>query len=141
MTTALGIANYVLGTAFLLLGTNAVVNPKDEYARFGLPLEPRTSSSSEKPANRYRPGEDGGVSSWIYLKAIREASYGLTLIGLQYTGNEEGLNVVLAVTSAVALGDGFLVRACGGKYRHKMFAHWGASVFLAGLVWWRMRVL
>ncbi|RAL03350.1 DUF4267 domain-containing protein [Aspergillus ibericus CBS 121593] len=70
---------YILGTLCLALGINAIGRPASEYPWFGLPFE---SAAVSTHTNTSPPS--GAVSPLMYLKGIRETSYGLALIALQY---------------------------------------------------------
>ncbi|RDW70675.1 DUF4267 domain-containing protein [Aspergillus mulundensis] len=89
---------YTLGVLSIGLGANSFLRPSEEYERFGLP-------------------RDSPASPLMYIKAIRESTYGVALIALQYQGHEDALTTVAAVVSLAALADGFLVRAHGGTLR------------------------
>lgn len=151
------IHSYVFGTVSVGLGLHALLRPRQEYTRFGLPLEPSgpsptntspiskdtTGSSSGSSgdagqASLSLSGEDGSASPLMYLKSTREASYGLALIALQYQGNSAGVTVVAGTMALAALGDGLVVWFHGGKrFRAKAWGHWGAAVGLGSWAVWR----
>lgn len=75
----------------------------------------------------------------MQLKGIREVTYGLALIGLQYAEQSDAITILAAVLSLAGLGDGFVVWAYGGeKLKKKAFGHWIAFVGFAGWAWWRV---
>lgn len=139
---------YAVGAGCLALGLHASLRPRHEYPRFGLRFEstraphPREKATIATPANDDDDDDEqsgaGSVSPLIYLKAIREASYGVALIALQYQGNAAGVTTMTAVFALVALGDGAVVWWCGGKaLRHKAWGHWVGGLGLAGWAGWR----
>jgi hypothetical protein len=120
----------------LALGINTFLRPSHEYPRFGLPLE--LSASLQGRDNRHENDPKGTISPLIYLKGIRESTYGLALIVLQYQGYNEAVTSLLAVLSLAGLGDGFIVWKYGGdRLRMKALGHWVTFVGLAGWSWWR----
>lgn len=122
---------YIVGTLCVALGLNCFLRPFNEYPRFGLPLEasPATSTANSKPS--------GSISPLVYLKGIREASYGLALMVLQYQGQEQAVTSVLAIMSLAGLVDGFVVWNHGGELKTKAVGHWASFVGLLGWAWWR----
>lgn len=133
---------YAIGAVGIGLGLHACLRPRQEYPRFGLRLEsaqpphPREKASIATP-EKSNP-DAGSVSPLIYLKAIRESSYGLALIGLQLQDNAAGVTTVAACVALAALGDGFVVWYHGGREaRRKAWGHWAAFVGLAGWTGWR----
>ncbi|KAI3396966.1 hypothetical protein diail_11366 [Diaporthe ilicicola] len=118
---------YILGIGLLLLGLHAFIRPRQEYPRFGLPLEhaqPGSKAQSHSPL--------------VFLKGIREATYGLALVVLQYQGNVGAVTTFAAILALAALGDGFVVWLNGGReLRRKAFGHWFAFVLLGGWAAWR----
>lgn len=132
---------YALGAVGIGLGFHACLRPREEYHRFGLRLESAQPPHLREKALIATPDtnpESGSVSPLIYLKAIRESTFGLALIGLQYQGNAAGVTTVAAVLALAALGDGFVVWYHGGKeLRRKAWRHWAAFVGLAGWAGWR----
>ncbi|OJI96544.1 hypothetical protein ASPVEDRAFT_78310 [Aspergillus versicolor CBS 583.65] len=107
---------YAFGAVLLGIGAHSFLRPTKEYERFGIPRHP---------------------SPLIYVKAIRESTYGLAAIALQYQGHDDALTTVVAVTSLAGLADGFLIRAHGGPLKSKAFGHWAFFVITAGWAWWR----
>ncbi|KAL4877030.1 hypothetical protein BJY04DRAFT_222529 [Aspergillus karnatakaensis] len=91
---------YLIGTLCLALGVNGLFRPEEEYPRFGLPLEPPAPASTGTTITSASPNASrrtrssltstgngtGTVSPLIYLKSIREITYGLALVALQYPG-------------------------------------------------------
>lgn len=122
---------YFLGTGMLALGLHCFLRPRQEYPRFGLPLEhaqPNAKAQSHSPL--------------IFLKGTREATYGLALILLQYQGNVNGVTTMVGVISLAGLADGFIVWFNGGQeFRHKTFGHWFAFVGLGCWAAWRAHKL
>jgi hypothetical protein len=107
---------YSLGALLLAIGVHSFLRPSEEYERFGLPRE---------------------SSPLMYLKAVRESTYGLAFIALQHQGHDAALTTVAAVISLAGLADGFVIRAHGGTLKGKAFRHWGFFVVVAGWAWWR----
>ncbi|OKL62559.1 hypothetical protein UA08_02946 [Talaromyces atroroseus] len=121
---------YIAGTLCLALGLNSFLRPTHEYPRFGLPLETQTGTPS--PSSK----TNGSISPLVYIKAIRETTYGLALIVLQYQGQEQAVTSLLAVLSLAGLGDGFVVWNYG-QLKTKALGHWVAFVGFLGWAWWR----
>ncbi|OOF94010.1 hypothetical protein ASPCADRAFT_209253 [Aspergillus carbonarius ITEM 5010] len=133
MTTFSPVPAYVLGTLILALGIHAIARPGPEYPRFGLPFE-----SAAAVSTRTKHPPPGAVSPLMYLKGIRESSYGLALIALQYQGQDTALTTFAAILALTALADGLLVWTHGGDtLKMKAFGHWVTFVGLAGWSWWR----
>lgn len=133
---------YALGTVCIGLGLHACLRPRQEYPRFGLLLEPAQSPHPREKASIATPAptnpEPGFVSPLIHLKTIRESTYGLAFIGLQYQGNAAGVTTLAAVVALAALGDGFVVWYHGPEeLRSKAWGHWAVFVGLAGWAGWR----
>lgn len=125
---------YLLGSLSLAIGLNSFIRPCGECERFGLPLEPTPSTTSPQ----IKPSKIGAPPALIYLKGIREITYGLALIALQYYGQETAVTIVAAIFSLAGLGDGFMVWNYGGStLKRKAFGHWMAWVVFAGWSWWR----
>ncbi|CAM1507155.1 Fc.00g067960.m01.CDS01 [Cosmosporella sp. VM-42] len=119
---------YVLGVGSILLGLHAYISPTSEYPRFGLPLEHSANT-----------GDEGYASPLMYLKAIREATYGLALVALQYQGYDGAVTTLAAVLSLAGLGDGFVVWNFGGEeLRVKAWGHW--APFVVFVIWAKARV-
>ncbi|KAI4866728.1 hypothetical protein F4820DRAFT_241073 [Hypoxylon rubiginosum] len=126
---------YVLGAGSILIGLHCFLRPREEYGRFGLPLEPapRHQKDGTTPTDTA-----GRASPLMHLKGIREITYGLALGTLQYLGQEDALTAMVGIVSLAGLGDGIIVWLNSGpELRHKAFGHWGAFVALAGWSWWR----
>ncbi|KAI1082898.1 hypothetical protein F5B20DRAFT_488754 [Whalleya microplaca] len=148
MAPAPPIPTYALGTLCLGLGLHSFLAPKREYARFGLPLE-QTSKPHRRPSSSARKAggvatavsENGAVSPLVYLKAVREVTYGLSLILLQYAGaSDAAVTITTAVISLAGLGDGLVVWAYGGADgRKRAWGHWAAFLGLSGWAWWRAK--
>lgn len=126
---------YFVGFGSLGLALHAFLRPREEYPRFGLPLEPGRNDKAELAAG---VPTSSPVSPFIHVKGLRELSYGLILIALQYQGNVAGITTVLGVTALVAVGDGLVVWFHGGKEtRHKAAGHWVGSIGLGSWAAWR----
>lgn len=129
---------YLLGALCLALGLNSALRPSNEYPRFGLPFESKPS----KPSTRASPGQSNassGVSPLIYLKGIRESSYGLALIALQYQGQDVAVTTIAAICALAGLGDALVVWNFGGDDRKKKaLGHGLAFVGFGGWVLWRI---
>lgn len=128
---------YFVGLGSLGLALHAFLRPRDEYPRFGLPLAPaRDANTKAGPAGQVPA--PGPVSPFIYVKGLRELSYGLLLIALQRQGDVAGVTTVLGVAAAVALGDGLVVWFHGGgELRHRAAGHWGGCLLLGSWAAWR----
>ncbi|KAH8899832.1 hypothetical protein GQ53DRAFT_202917 [Thozetella sp. PMI_491] len=132
MTSFSPLPTYAVGGLSLGLALHGLIFPRAEYRRFGLPLERPKGA----PVKGQEP--EGIVSPLIQLKGLRELAFGLSLIALQYQGNDAAVTTVLAVISTSGLGDGIIVWAYGGdEFRSKVFGHWGAFVVLLGWACWR----
>lgn len=130
----MAIPTYIAGTACVALGLNSFLRPVHEYPRFGLPLESLPPDPSPTPASQPK----GLVSPLIYIKALRESTYGLALIALQYQGLEQAVITMLGIMSLAALGDGFLVWQYGANgLKMKALGHWATFAALLGWAWWR----
>ncbi|GKZ29765.1 hypothetical protein AbraIFM66950_006395 [Aspergillus brasiliensis] len=137
MATFSPIPAYVLGTLTLALGCHALARPGPEYPRFGLPFESAAASSAFSHGNKRTP-PPGAVSPLMYIKGIRETSYGLTLLALQYCGQETAVTIFAGVCALVGLADGFVVWANGGEaLKSKAFGHWITCLAFGGWAWWR----
>ncbi|KAF3058528.1 hypothetical protein GL218_05926 [Daldinia childiae] len=122
---------YVIGTGSVFLGIHCFLRPEIEYRRFGLPLEPAQRRKHNTVDEEY-------ASPVIYLKGIREITYGLALGALQYHGYDDAVTIMTGVMSLAGLGDGIVVWFYGGdESRRKVFGHWGAFAALAGWSLWR----
>jgi hypothetical protein len=158
------IHSYALGAASVGLGLHAFFRPRQEYARFGLPLEPSpppavitTTTTTTHPGPTVKDttdvqatGEGGGSASpLIYLKGVREVTYGVALMTLQHQDNAAGVTTVAGVMALAAVGDGLLVwfygGGLGGRSRSrsrgnnetKAWGHWAAAVGLGSWTAWR----
>ncbi|KAJ0418186.1 hypothetical protein BJY00DRAFT_288404 [Aspergillus carlsbadensis] len=152
MATLSSVPTYCIGTLCLALGVNGLFRPEAEYPRFGLPLEPPAPAPASTTATASNPGRGtstrpsptensvGTVSPLIYLKSIREITYGLALVALQYQGEERAITTLAAVISLAGLGDGFVVWAFGGERKKTALNHWGTFVALLGWAVWRRSV-
>jgi hypothetical protein len=129
------IPSYVLGVGSIGLGLNAFFNPRGEYGRFGLPLEsPKSVSANDNDAH-----QPGYASPLIYLKSIREITYGLALIAFQLQDNTEAVTTFAGVVSLAGLFDGVLVRAHGGPFKFKQWGHFFAFAGIAAWSLWRFK--
>jgi hypothetical protein len=153
MATFSPLPAYCIGTLCLALGVNGLFRPEAEYPRFGLPLEPpaltnttttassgRSASAHPSPSPRPTGASTGTVSPLIYLKSIREITYGLALVALQYQGEERAITTLAAMISLAGLGDGFVVWNFGGERKGTALNHWGTFVGLLGWAAWRSSV-
>lgn len=131
MSTFAPLPSYLLGTLVLFLGLYVLVRPAEEYRRFGLPLEPI--------ATRINPnGKPLTISPFVYLKGIREITYGLAVMALQWWEQEKAVTLILGLLSLAALGDGMVVWVHGGtSLQRKAFRHWTMFLGLAVCCWWR----
>lgn len=147
------INSYVLGAASVGLGLHAFLRPREETTRFGLPLEAPSTTRKPGPSSKEttgaraidRPaGEDGSASPLIYIKGIREVSYGVALVALQYQGNVAGITTVAGVLALTGLGDGIVIWSHAGREgtkatvkNTKAWGHWGAALGLGCWAAWR----
>lgn len=129
---------YILGAACIALGLHCFISPRAEYGRFGLPLESPLPGPGRSDQRRLHPASS--ASPLVYLKGIREITYGLALIALQYQGNNAGVTIVSAILSLAGLGDGVVVWLYGGSgLRNKAFGHWATFVGFTSWAAWRSR--
>lgn len=118
---------YVLGTGMLLIALNCFLRPRQEYRRFGLPLE-----------HAHPNAKTGSHSPLMYLKGSRELTYGLALIVLQYQGNVNAVTTIAAIISLAGLADGLVVWFNSGQeLKHKTFGHLSAFVLVGSWAAWR----
>ncbi|OTB15178.1 hypothetical protein K445DRAFT_23189 [Daldinia sp. EC12] len=123
---------YIIGAGCVFLGIHCFLSPEVEYRRFGLPLEPGLHQKHKTARKEY-------ASPVIYLKGIRETTYGLALGAMQYHGYDNAVTIMTAVMSLAGLGDGIIVWFYGGgKAKRKALGHWGAFALLFGWSLWRM---
>ncbi|KAJ0115200.1 hypothetical protein J7T55_001610 [Diaporthe amygdali] len=118
---------YILGGGLILLGLHAFIRPRQEYKRFGLPLEhAQPNAKTEKH------------SPLMFLKGTREVTYGLALVALQYQGNVGAVTAFVVVLALAGLADGFVVWLHGGQeLKRKALGHWFAFVVLGSWAAWR----
>ncbi|KAL4935596.1 hypothetical protein BDV06DRAFT_206705, partial [Aspergillus oleicola] len=142
MSTFSSLPTYLIGALCLALGISGFIRPETEYPRFGLPLEPPASTTPSTPTTSTNniERERGTVSPLIYIKSIREITYGLALIFLQYQGQEKAITTLAGIFSLAGLGDGFVVWIFGGEEKWTAFNHWGTFVGLLGWAVWRGRI-
>ncbi|RGP75032.1 hypothetical protein FLONG3_5868 [Fusarium longipes] len=127
MTTFSCIPSHVLGAACVGRGIMALFSPRAEYGHMGILLEPGKI-----------PSEAGSVSPLMYFKAIREISYGATLMALQWQGSESAVTTFSAILSIVRISDGLVVWVHGGdELRYKAAGHWITALGFLGWVIWR----
>lgn len=140
------INSYAVGAVGLGLGLHALLRPRQEYRRFGLPLElegaPRAAQGPNKDMDRDRDRDAATVatvSPLIYVKAVREITYGLALIGLEYQGDKRGATTLIGIMALAGLGDGLIVWFHGGdELRWKAVGHWAvAGLGLGSWAAWR----
>ena len=123
---------YLVGTAFLGVGLMAFADPSGAYKQFGIPLSP---SLPEKT----HPAAYGAVSPFLYAKAARDITFGLTYFLLQYTRNARGVTAFSMAAAVTGCVDGWIAWAYGGELRGTAWNHWtGTAVFTA---WVAMRLL
>lgn len=133
-TTFVPLPSYLLGALVLLLGLYVLLRPAEEYSRFGLPHEPTAIQSNPDG----KPPSGVAISPFVYLKGLREITYGLALMALQWWGQDTAVTILLGVLSLAALGDGLVVWIHGGKtLQRRAFRHWTMFLGLAGWCWWR----
>ncbi|KAF7553543.1 hypothetical protein G7Z17_g3570 [Cylindrodendrum hubeiense] len=114
---------YMVGFPLVFTGLFALRNPLAAHSLFGVP-------SPSPPATTTK------ISPFVYAKAVRDVALGLTCLGLQSQGNENGVTAILAGAMFVGLGDGWIVWCFGGEeLRRKAWGHWVPTVVvLAPLV-------
>lgn len=138
MATFSPIPSYLLGTLCLALGLNSILRPSNEYPRFGIPFETSTSRKPSKPSSTNSASADC-ISPLIHLKGIRETSYGLALIALQYQGQEVAVTTIAAICAFAGLGDSLVVWKYGNEeYRSKAMGHLLAFLGFGGWAIWRV---
>jgi Domain of unknown function (DUF4267) len=132
---------YMLGAMCITLGLHSFLCPFAEYPRFGLPLEasptPPTPTSIPAPNYKPEPTPNSTISPLIYLKSIRETTYGMAMIALQYQGQEQALTTMIAIISLAGLVDGFVVFNYGRDMRIKALGHWAFFFGFSWWAWWR----
>lgn len=129
MSASNQMVTYFFGTSALLIALHCFLRPRQEYGRFGLPLE---SAQPNAKTQRHSP--------FVFIKGSREVTYGLTLIVLQYQGKVDAITTFAAIISLAALVDGLVVWFNGGQeFKHKAFGHLFAFVVIVGWVAWRTR--
>ncbi|KAF4960662.1 hypothetical protein FGADI_831 [Fusarium gaditjirri] len=127
MTTFSSVPSYIFGGACVSRGIMTLLSPRKEYGHVGLLLEPGKTNT-----------EGGFISPLMYFKGLREISYGLTLMALQYQGNESAVTTFSAILSFVRLGDGLVVWMNGGdELKFKAAGHWITGLGFVGWVVWR----
>lgn len=110
----------------------ATFTPRGEYGRVGLRLEGHDSHGKEEGT--------GTVSPLMYFKALREVSYGATLVALQYQGNERAVTTFAAILAVVRVGDGTVIWLNGGEeLKWNAVGHWITGVGFFAWVLWRSR--
>ncbi|KAI9042034.1 DUF4267 domain-containing protein [Aspergillus affinis] len=139
------IPSYLLGALCLALGLNSILRPSNEYPRFGLPFESGpvgANARKVKPSKPTQPtgANDACVSPLIHLKGIRETSYGLALIALQYQGQDVAVTTIAAICALAGLGDGVVVWKYGEEELRvkKALGHWMAFLGFGGWALWRV---
>lgn len=123
--------SYILGTACIIRSLMATFSPRAEYGHVGLPLE-----GSDDQERKKRLG-GGSVSPLMYFKAIREFSYGATLVLLEYEGLERAVTTFAAVLAVVRLVDGWIVWEFGEEEKKRAWGHWITGLGFVGWVGWR----
>ncbi|KAH8169632.1 hypothetical protein LIA77_10176 [Sarocladium implicatum] len=132
---------YLVGTACIGRGVFAILTPRSEYGRIGLPLEASSqSASSSSPQSSSSSSAAGLVSPLIFFKGIREVSYGLTILLLQHQGEDKALNTFASVLALARFADGVVVWWRGGKdLRYKAVGHVLTGAMMVFWVWQRGR--
>lgn len=126
---------YVVGLGLHAMGLHALLRPRQEYARLGLHLESAQPHQKDHQGAEISKQSAVDVSPLIYIKGIRDVTYGLALVGLQYQGNAAGVTTVTAVVALAALGDGLVIWFRGRRDgRRKAVEHW--AVGFLGLGSW-----
>lgn len=135
---------YVVGLGLHALGLHALLRPRQEYARLGLPLlesaQPQSHKHLQGTTDIPEESPDTAVSPLIYIKGVRDVTYGLALVGLQHQGDAGGVTTVAAAVALAALGDGLVLwlstcRGAGRRRRRRVAVqHW--VVGLLGLGSW-----
>jgi hypothetical protein len=121
MSTFSPVPAYLAGALCISLGVNGMVHPEADSPRFGLPLDGAS--------------ETGTVSPLIYVKGMRETTYGFVLVALHTRTKKQPITTVAAVISLVGLSDGLVVWRYGGNRRTKAWNHWGAFLIFAAWSW------
>ena len=144
MTTYSPIPAYLLGTACIGRGVMAILAPRDEYAHMGLSLEPAHApvnhTTSTKPDSSFSTTSLGSVSPLMYIKGIREITFGLTLNVLQHQGQHVAVTLFASILCFTRLADGAVVWLRGGReLRYRAWGHWltgvGMGVLVLGRTW------
>ncbi|KAI1659580.1 hypothetical protein F4813DRAFT_387687 [Daldinia decipiens] len=131
-------SSYILGTACFARGLMTIFSPEKEYNNIGLPFDIQDEGPS--PTDQYDVSGISFTSPLMYFKGIREISYGLTLVALEWQGNAAAVTTFAAVLSLVRFGDGLVVWLNGGeKLKFKAMGHWITGVSFLGWVIRRWR--
>lgn len=134
-----GFPIYLLGTAFLGLGVSGLAQPESQYPTFGIPL-PALPPTPPDVATDEQTDRRAAASPFVKAKSIRDLSYGLFLISLQFQGQNKAVNTLLANMVIVGAVDGAIVWVFGGADRgEKAWGHWGGSIALAA--WTLTRIM
>lgn len=127
---------YLVGTACIGRGVFAILTPRSEYGRIGLPLEAASSTSTSPSSSSV--SSSGLVSPLIFFKGIREVSYGLTILLLQHQGLDKALNTFASVLALARCADGAVVWWNGGKeLRYRAVGHVLTGAMMVFWVWQR----
>ncbi|KAJ5713531.1 uncharacterized protein N7483_010712 [Penicillium malachiteum] len=95
--------------------------------------DPTTSSNLKE-----KPSRLGTASPFIYLKGIREITWGLNFLALQYYQQDFAITIFAGVVSLAELGDGWTVWANGGeRLKMKAFGHLAVDLGTAAWFLWR----
>ncbi|KAI1469388.1 uncharacterized protein F4812DRAFT_327601 [Daldinia caldariorum] len=128
------LSSYILGAACFARGFMAIFSPEAEYNNVGLPIDIDTKG----PSLTDQDGDDDEsitsfTSPLMYFKGIREISYGMTLIALEWQGNTAAVTTFAAVLSLVRFGDGLVVWLSGcEKLKFKALGHWITGLSFLG---------
>ncbi|KAK6953485.1 hypothetical protein Daesc_005790 [Daldinia eschscholtzii] len=138
MAAASPLSSYILGTACFARGLMAIFSPEAEYNNVGLPSDIDTEDPPLK--NQHDESSTIFTSPLMYFQGIREMSYGLTLVALEWQGNATAVTTFAAVLSLVRFGDGLVVWFNGGdKLKYKAIGHWVTGLSFLGWVARRWR--
>ncbi|KAI1808631.1 hypothetical protein F4811DRAFT_500145 [Daldinia bambusicola] len=128
------LSSYILGTACFARGLMAIFSPEAEYNNVGLPVD--VDTKDPPPTDRSDDDDESSTiftSPLMYFKGIREISYGITLMALEWQGNTAAVTTFAAVLSLVRFGDGLVIWLNGGeKLKFKALGHWITGLSFLG---------
>lgn len=133
----MALTSYFLGTCFVATGLVGFAFPNKLYESFGLPLQQSPSSqTTQTSTGEIDPQADSAVSPFLYAKAIRDVSCGLTFLLLGATGNDEGVRLFAYTVYLIGAADGWVVWRFGGqRLRWKAWTHWLGTLGMAAWFW------